>query len=101
MYRGYTPLLWPEDGGWNGRIAGIRAVETFEGPTYEAALEDFRKAVDFYMETEQNPETPFTGQITLQITPELHEKLFHKAQKESSPLDAWLKKEIARAVLHA
>jgi predicted HicB family RNase H-like nuclease len=41
------------------------------------------------------------GHITLQVTPELHEKLFRKAQKESSPLDAWLKKEISRVVLHA
>jgi predicted RNase H-like HicB family nuclease len=43
-----------ENDGWSGRIAGIRAMETFEGDSYEAALEDFKRAVDFYLATETN-----------------------------------------------
>ena len=72
-YKGYTPLITPENGGWNGRIAGISAIETFEGETYDAAIEDFKRAVDFYLDTEPNPERPFSGRITLQVTPEMHE----------------------------
>ena len=102
VYRGYAPLLTPENGGWNGRIAGIRAIETFEGETYDAAIEDFKRAVDFYLATEPNPEKPFSGRITLQVTPEMHAELFRKAQEAGADsLDNWLVKELRESVLHA
>ena len=94
-------MLTPENGGWNGRIAGIRAIETFEGESYEAAIEDFKRAVDFYLETEPNPEKPFSGRITLQVTPEMHAELFRKAQKAGADnFDDWLAKELKESVLH-
>jgi len=102
VYKGYTPLLSLENGGWNGRIAGIRAIETFEGATYEAAIEDFKKAVDFYLETEPNPEKPFSGRISIQVTPEVHIELFRKSQKAGADnFDDWLVKELKETVLHA
>ena len=100
-YKGYTPLMAPENRGWNGRIAGIRAIETFEGETYEAAIEDFKRAVDFYLETEPNPENPFSGRITLQVTPEMHAQLFDKAKSAGADnLDTWLVRELKESVLH-
>jgi len=99
-YKGYTPLLAPENGGWNGRIAGIQAIETFAGDTYEAAIEDFKRAVDFYLETEPNPERPFSGRITFQIAPEIHAELFRKAQADGADsFDNWLAKELKASVL--
>ena len=101
-YKGYTPLMCPENGGWNGRIAGIQAIETFEGASYEAAIEDFKRAVDFYLETEPCPEKPFSGRITFQITPEIHAELFRMAQEAGADnFDAWLAKELKESVLHA
>jgi predicted HicB family RNase H-like nuclease len=101
FYKGYTPQLTPENGGWNGRIAGIRAIETFEGETYEKAIEDFKRAVDFYLETEPYPEQPFSGRITLQVTPEMHVELFRKAQRAGADnFDDWLTKELKETVLH-
>ena len=101
-YKGYTPLLAPENGSWNGRIAGIQAIETFEGGTYEAAIEDFKRAVDFYLETEPKPERPFSGHITFQIAPEIHAALFRKAQEAGADnFDNWIAKELQEAILHA
>ena len=101
IYKGYTPLLAPDDGGWNGRIAGIQAIETFEGETFEAAMEDFKRAVDFYLETEPNPEMPFSGRISFRISPEVHAELFRKAQKAGADnFDDWLAKELKESVLH-
>lgn len=101
-YKGYTPVMTPENGGWNGRIAGIQAIETFEGSTYEAAIEDFKRAVDFYLETEEHPESPFSGRISFQIAPEIHAQLFRKAQKAgASNLGDWIAQELKGAVLHA
>jgi predicted HicB family RNase H-like nuclease len=100
-YRGYSPVMAPENDGWNGRIAGIQAIETFEGQTYEEALADFKRAVDFYLETEPNPEAPFSGHISLTITPELHEELFRKARGAGAEnFDAWLAAELKESVLH-
>ena len=102
VYKGYTPLLTPENGKWNGRIAGIRSIETFEGETYEAAIEDFKRAVDFYLETEPDPEKPFSGHIALRVTPEMHAELFRKAQKAGADnFDDWLARELKESVLHA
>ena len=102
IYKGYTPMMTPENGGWNGRIAGIQAIETFEGETFEAAIEDFKRAVDFYLETEPNPEMPFTGRISFQIAPEIHAELFRKAQEAGADsFDSWLAKELKESVLHA
>lgn len=96
-YKGYTPILVPENGEWHGRIAGIRAIETFEGANYEAAIEDFKRAVDFYLETEPNPEIPFSGRITFQLSPEDHAELVKEASSEGvTDISAW----IARKVLH-
>jgi predicted HicB family RNase H-like nuclease len=101
-YKGHAPLLTPENGGWNGRIAGIQAIETFEGDTYEAAIEDFKRAVNFYLETEPNPERPFSGRITFQIAPEIHAELFRKAQEAGADnFDNWLAQELKESVLHA
>jgi len=101
IYKGYSPLITPENGGWNGRIAGILAIETFEGETYEAAIEDFKRAVDFYLETEPNPEQPFSGRITLHVSPTVHAQLFRQAQKEGADnFDDWLAKEVKESVLH-
>jgi predicted HicB family RNase H-like nuclease len=102
IYKGYTLLMTPENGGWNGRIAGIQAIETFEGETYEAAIEDFKRAVDFYLETEPNPERPFSGRITFQVAPEIHTELFRKAQEAGADsLDAWLVRGLKASVAHA
>ena len=100
-YKGYTPLMTPENGGWNGRIAGIHAIETFEGETYEAAIEDFKRAVDFYLGTEPNPEKPFSGYITFKVAPEIHAELFRRAQEAGAhSFDNWLAEELKESVLH-
>jgi predicted HicB family RNase H-like nuclease len=101
-YRGYTPLIVSEDGEWNGRIAGIQSIETFEGETYEAAVEDFKRAVDFYLTTTEKPEQPFSGRITLQVTPEVHAGLFRKAKSAGAEnFNDWLAGELEESVLRA
>ncbi|MDR2891759.1 MAG: hypothetical protein LBV80_01550 [Deltaproteobacteria bacterium] len=102
IYKGYTPLMAPENGGWNGKIAGIQTIETFEGDTYEAAIEDFKRAVDFYLKTEPCPEMPFSGRIAFDIAPEIHAELFRKSQEAGAGnFDAWLVQELKESVLHA
>ena len=104
-YKGYTPIIQysEEDGCFIGGVAGLdRHGISFEGETEDEIRKDFETAIDFYLATEQNPEKPFSGRITLQVTPEIHVELFRKAQKAGADnFDDWLVRELKESVLHA
>ena len=103
-YRGYTPVIQysDEDGCFIGEVAGLNLHDiSFEGETEEEIRKDFEQAIDFYLKTTENSEKPFSGRITLQVTPEMHAELFRKAQKAGADnFDDWLAKELKESVLH-
>ena len=104
-YRGYTPIIRysEEDGCFIGEVAGLNLHDiSFEGETEEEIRKDFEQAIDFHLANTENPEKPFAGRITLQVTPEMHEELFSKAKSAGADsLDTWLIKELKQSVLHA
>ena len=104
-YRGYTPIIQysEEDGCFIGEVAGRNLHDiSFEGETEEEIRKDFEQAIDFYLTTTENPEKPFAGRITLQLTPEMHAELFSKARSAGADsLDAWIVRELKESVLHA
>jgi predicted HicB family RNase H-like nuclease len=96
-YRGYMPLIRysEEDGCFVGEVAGLnRHGISFEGETEEEIRKDFENAIDFYPETEPQPEKPFSGFLTIHIPPEVHVEMCRKAQSSGNSLDMWLVKEI-------
>jgi predicted HicB family RNase H-like nuclease len=104
-YRGYTPLMRysEEDGCFIGEVAGLnRHSISFEGDTEEELRKDFEEAIDFYLDTEPQPEKPFSGHFTLYVPPEIHLELCRKAQNAGTDsFDSWLVKELKESVLHA
>jgi len=103
-YRGYMPLIRysEEDECFVGEVAGLyRHGISFEGKTEEEIRKDFEDAIDFYLDTEPNPEKPFAGFLTIEIPPEIHAAICRKAQVSGRSLDEWLVKEIKESVLHA
>ena len=103
-YKGYTAdILYSDaDGLLVGHVAGIRTIIGFHGESVSKIRKAFEEAVDFYLETEPNPEKPFSGRITLQVTPEVHAELFRKAQRAGAGnFGDWLAKELKESVLHA
>ena len=60
-YRGYTAdIRYSEaDGMLVGHVAGIRAIIGFHGESVSEVRKAFEEAVDFYLDTEPNPEKPF------------------------------------------
>ena len=52
-YKGYTGSVEFLEGEclYFGKILGIRALISYEGPTFRALVKDFREAVDDYLET--------------------------------------------------
>ena len=105
MYRGYTPIIKysEEDGCFIGEVAGLNLHDiSFEGESEDEIRKDFEKAIDFYLATTEKPEKPFSGRITLHVTPEIHAKLFDKAKSAGAEsLDAWIAKELKESVSHA
>ncbi|MDR1243188.1 MAG: type II toxin-antitoxin system HicB family antitoxin [Deltaproteobacteria bacterium] len=102
-YKGYTAdIRYSEaDGLLVGHVAGIRAIIGFHGESVSEIRKAFEEAVDFYLETEPNPEKPFSGRITLQVTPEIHAELFRKARRAGADnLDTWLARELKESFLH-
>ena len=104
-YKGYTPDIQysEEDGCFIGEVAGLSLHDiSFEGETEEEIRRDFEQAIDFYLANTAHPERPFSGRITLQVTPEMHEELFIKAKSAGADsLATWLVKELKQSVLHA
>jgi predicted HicB family RNase H-like nuclease len=95
--RGYgADMRYSEcDGMLVWHVAGIRAIVGFHGESVPEVRRAFEEAVDFYLETETEPEKPFSGRIVLQVTPETHAELFRKAQAAGAgDLDAWLAQEL-------
>ena len=103
-YKGYIPLIQysEEDGCFIGEVAGLNLHDiSFEGETEEEIRKDFERAIDFYLATTVNPEKPFAGRITLQVTPEMHAELFSKARRAGADsLATWLVRELKDSVLH-
>ncbi|MEZ4528791.1 MAG: type II toxin-antitoxin system HicB family antitoxin [Desulfobacterales bacterium] len=64
-----------EDRIFHGRVLGITDIIGFEGESVSELEQDFRNAVDDYLETcseiEKKPEKPFSGKVTLEIPPDL------------------------------
>ncbi|MCL1893647.1 MAG: hypothetical protein FWG02_05355 [Holophagaceae bacterium] len=103
-YKGYTPTIEysQEDGCFIGKVLGLNLHGiSFEGQTEDEIRVDFENAIDFYLETTENPENQFDGFITLQITPEMHWELYGRAKRAGNDnLNAWLVKELKESVLH-
>jgi predicted HicB family RNase H-like nuclease len=102
-YKGYLPLIRysDADGCFIGEVAGLyRHGITFEGTTEEEIRKDFEQAIDFYLDTEPEPEKPFHGVLTIEIPPEIHLEICRKAQTSGRSLDEWLVKELKESILH-
>lgn len=77
-YKGYVGSVEfsEDDGGFFGKVMGIRALISYEGQTAKELTEDFHDAVDDYLELckveGKNPEKAYKGSFNVRISPELH-----------------------------
>jgi predicted HicB family RNase H-like nuclease len=99
-YKGYTARIeyGEEDGCLIGRVLGIRDIITFHGNSVKEMQRAFMEAIDFYLETEANPQKPFSGKFNLRIPPELHAKASLKAEESGKSLNQWVSEAIDKAL---
>jgi len=93
-----------EDAVFHGRIVGIKPLISFEGDSVTTLTEDFRNAVDEYLEfcheNKKEPEKQFKGSFNVRIESDLHRKAAMAANSMGISLNAYIEDAIRKTVAH-
>ena len=103
-YKGYTGSVEfsEEDAVFHGKVVGIKALISYEGDGVSAITQDFRNAIDEYLdfcaENDKEPEKPFKGSLNVRIGAELHRKAALAASMRGISLNAFVEDAIRNTV---
>ena len=102
-YRGYAARIEFDaaDEIFTGRIAGIRDVIGFHAQTVEELKLAFHEAVDDYVaaceKIGKTPQKPYSGNLMLRVTPEVHSRAALAAELAGKSLNQWSEEVLAKA----
>ncbi len=103
-YRGYIARVEydNEDRIFVGHLAGIRDIVGFHGTSVDELESAFQEAVDHYLEickkTSQKPQKPYSGNLILNISPDVHAAVATAAEISSKSLNQWVAEVLTKAV---
>ncbi len=90
-----------EDGVFHGKVIGIAPMIAFEGDSVNALIQDFRSAIDEYLnycaQASITPEKPYKGSFNVRIQPELHRKAAQAASGQGLSLNAFVEEAIRKS----
>lgn len=95
-YKGYKAHVAFDDEAdiFYGEIINIRDVITFQGTNvkelrvaFEDSVEDY---LEFCAERGEKPEQPFSGRLTVQLSPEQHRNIILAAEKAGKEVNTWV-----------
>ena len=101
-YKGYYSVVRydEENNVLYGKIEDIDDLVTFECNEINKVKEEFKKAVDDYLEMcrriGKNPDKTYNGQFNVRIPPELHKKISYKASVKGISLNSYVTQAITR-----
>jgi predicted HicB family RNase H-like nuclease len=104
-YKGYTGTIEysKEDELLYGKVLGIKGLISYEGITGKELEEDFKEAIDTYLDDCQErgvePEKPFKGSFNVRISAKLHKKAALLAMKEKMSLNNFVAESIRERIL--
>jgi predicted HicB family RNase H-like nuclease len=92
-----------EDAGvMHGRVVNARAILTFEGESIGELREAFADTIadyrDWCRERGVEPEKPFSGTLSLRLTPELHRRVAEKAALTGASVNQFIVERLEEAV---
>jgi len=96
QYKGYLGKIEFDDEAdvFHGEVVNIRDVITFEGQSVGELRQAFEDSVDDYlefcMERGEQPEHPFSGRFTVQLSPEAHRQVVLAAIKAGKRIESWV-----------
>lgn len=86
-----------------GKIEGIKDLVNFESADIHTVQEEFRAAVDEYLEfckeVGKEPDKEYKGTFNIRISPDLHKKLAIVAIKNGDTLNATVEKAIKQYIM--
>ena len=109
-YKGYEGVArFDEEAGiFSGEVINTRDVITFQGASVKELKRAFEESVDDYLEfcstRGEEPEKPFSGTLSLRMSPELHRETAAAAYQCGKSINAYIidrlqaKTELARVV---
>ncbi len=87
---------------FHGEVVNTRDVITFEGQSVDELRQAFEDSIEDYLEfckeREEQPEKPFSGRFTVQLSPEEHRRVVLAATKAGKRVDNWVAYVLEQAV---
>jgi predicted HicB family RNase H-like nuclease len=102
-YKGYAAQIQysEEDGCFVGHLAGIPDIVGFHADSVAGLRAAFEEAVDDYLDTckklRTRPRQPYSGELLLQIPPEIHASVAIAAEGSGKSVDQWATEVLKRA----
>jgi predicted HicB family RNase H-like nuclease len=85
---------------FHGKVIGIRSLISYEGADVDSLEQDFREAVEDYLELCERrgftPEKEYSGLFQVRVSPEVHKQLAIKAESSGKKLNAIVSEALAR-----
>jgi len=85
---------------FHGRIEGVDDLVTFEGRSVDELKEDFKKAVEDYIELCRTagklPQKSYTGSFNIRISSDLHKKAVQKSVTQGISLNQLIRRAIEK-----
>ena len=82
-----------------GEVVNVRDVITFQGNSVTELKQAFEDSVEDYLEfcreRGEEPNQPFSGQLVVQISPELHWQLDRRAKHSGKSLNSFVEESLA------
>ena len=95
-YKGYHAAIKydPDGEAFHGIVVGARDVIMFEATSVEDLKKEFRFSIDDYIasceEKGERPDEPFSGDISLSVSPDLHRAAAVAASAQGKSLNDWI-----------
>jgi predicted HicB family RNase H-like nuclease len=106
-YKGYLAhITFDEQANlFHGEVINIRDVVTFQGQSVEelrqACADSIEDYLSFCAERGEAPDQPFSGRLTVRLSPEQHRKVILAAEKAGKDVVQWVAEALEQAVVHS
>ncbi len=101
-YKGYTGKV-EYDGDakiFHGEVLGIKDVITFQGTSVQELEKAFKDSVDDYLdwckERGESPDKPYSGELRLRMSQELHSQLAQSAELRGQSLNSFIVDKLSK-----
>lgn len=105
VYKGYLAhITFDEQANlFHGEVINIRDVVTFQGQSVEELRQAFADSLEDYLsfcaERGEAPEQPFSGRLTVCLSPEQHRKVILAAEKAGKDVAQWVAEALEQAAV--